>query len=160
MASLSPDIEAKLQAWLDHGVGAGGARSYLRRVQAALNWVPRPAIELAAEHYGLTFAGLYADVCFNPEFSLEPRGDRVLEVCQGLACREVGSGDLLTGLERLCGLKRGETAADGSASLLGGPCQGRCAMGANAKLNGQGRCNLGPGDGPGLLAWLRGAELP
>jgi NADH:ubiquinone oxidoreductase subunit E len=158
MSQLSPDIESQLQAWLDHGVGPGGARSYLRRVQAALHWVPRPAIELAAEHYGLTFAGLYADVCLNPEFSLEPRGERVLELCQGLACREVGSGDLMASLERLCGLKRGETAADGSASLIASPCQGRCATGANGKLNGQTRCNLGPGDGPGLAAWLRGVK--
>lgn len=154
----TPNLEARLQTWLDHGVGLGGARSYLRRVQAALNWVPRLAIELAAEHYGLSFAGLYADVCLNPDFSLEPRGERVLELCQGLACREVGSDRLLADLERLSGLKRGATADDGSASLLAGSCQGRCAIGANAKLNGEARCNLGPEAGEALAAWLKGTQ--
>jgi NADH:ubiquinone oxidoreductase subunit E len=158
MPALSPDLEEQLRAWLDHGVGAGGARSYLRRVQARLHWVPRDVVEWAAEHYGLTFAGLYADVALNPEFSLEPRGERVLELCQGLACREVGAGELLGALERLCGLKRGETAAYGSASLIASPCQGRCATGANARLNGQLMSGLGPADLEGLTAWLRGMK--
>jgi NADH:ubiquinone oxidoreductase subunit E len=147
--------EEELSAWLDHGVGIGGARSYLRKVQARLHWVPREAISLASEHYQVDYGDLMMELSFNPAFSLEPRGERVLEICQGLACGEVGSLDLLRRLEGLSGLRQGQTAADGSCSLLAGPCQGRCAIGANARLNGEARWGLGPESADALSAWLR-----
>jgi NADH-quinone oxidoreductase subunit E len=146
---------ADLKAWLDHGVGSGGARSYLRMVQARLHWVPREAISLASEHYQVAYADLMMELSFNPAFSLEPRGERVLELCQGLACSEVGARDLLRSLEGLSGLKPGQTAADGACSLLAGPCQGRCAIGPNARLNGEARWGLELGQAHELAAWMR-----
>ncbi|HXC65317.1 MAG TPA: NAD(P)H-dependent oxidoreductase subunit E [bacterium] len=153
----SPDqaLQDQLQSWLDHGTGLGGARSYLRLVQARLHWVPREAISLASGHYQVAYADLMMELSFNPAFSLEPRGARVLELCQGLACREVGSQELLRRLEGLSGLRQGETAADGSCSLLAGPCQGRCAIGPNARLNGEARWGLGFEQAPDLMAWMR-----
>jgi NADH:ubiquinone oxidoreductase subunit E len=148
--------EEELRQWLDHGVGPGGARSYLRLVQARLHWVPREAIGLASEHYQVNYGDLMTELSFNPAFSLEPRGERVLELCQGLACREVGSQELLRRLEGLSGLRQGQTAADGSCSLLAGPCQGRCAIGANARLNGDARWGLGVERAEELAAWLEG----
>ncbi|HTB33445.1 MAG TPA: NAD(P)H-dependent oxidoreductase subunit E [bacterium] len=151
--------EEELRLWLDHGAGPGGARSYLRKVQARLNWVPREAISLASEHYQVSYASLMEDLSFNPGFSLEPRGERVLEICQGLACREVGSHELLRRMEASTGLRQGQTAGDGSCSLLAGPCQGRCAIGANARLNGEARWGLGPDSAGELGAWLRPTQV-
>jgi NADH:ubiquinone oxidoreductase subunit E len=141
----------QLEAWLDHGVGVGGARSYLRKVQAQLHWLPREAVELAAEHYDVSFVSLYEDVSFSPYFSLEPRGERVIELCQGLACREAGSDALLRELEDLTGLKNGQTDAEGTLTLLGCACFGRCALGANARVQGRFQSGLGPGQGATLL---------
>jgi NADH:ubiquinone oxidoreductase subunit E len=159
MSNPDPDQASRLQSWLDHGVGPGGARSYLRKVQARLHWVPREAIRLASEHYQVSYASLMEDLSFNPAFSLEPRGERVLELCQGLACSEVGARELLRQLEGLSGLRPGETAADGSCSLLAGPCQGRCAIGANARLNGELRWGLGPDSAKELGAWLKAEQV-
>jgi NADH:ubiquinone oxidoreductase subunit E len=143
MAQPAP---GQLEAWLDHGVGIGGARSYLRKVQFHLHWVPREAILLAAEHFQVGYAGLYEEVTLSPYFSLEPRGECVIEVCQGLACRDVGSDRLLQNLEQESGLKAGQTSADGKLTLLGVPCFGRCAIGANARVAGEFRHNLTPDD--------------
>ena len=149
------DLIPKLSAWLDHGVGPGGARSYLRKVQARLHWVPREALSLASEHYQVNYGDLMMELSFNPAFSLEPRGERVLELCQGLACGEAGAKELLRSLEGLSGLKPGETAADGACSLLVGPCQGRCAIGPNGRLNGEARWGLGLEQAPELAEWMR-----
>jgi NADH:ubiquinone oxidoreductase subunit E len=159
MPAPAHELEAKLSDWLDHGVGPGGARSYLRKVQARLHWVPREAISLASEHYQVAYADLMMELSFNPAFSLEPRGERVLELCQGLACSEVGSQELLRRLEGLSGLRQGQTAADGSCSLLAGPCQGRCAIGANARLNGEARWGLGPDSAAELGRWLTQRQI-
>ena len=141
----------QLEAWLDHGVGIGGARSYLRKVQFNLHWLPREALLLAAEHYQVGYAGLYEEVSFSPYFSLEPRGETVIEVCQGLACRDVGSVELLQSLESMSGCKSGTTSPDGKLTLLGVACYGRCAIGANARVNGVFHHNLGAEDAAKLL---------
>jgi len=154
MSVPAPDLESKLQDWLDHGVGPGGARSYLRKVQARLHWVPREAISLASAHYQVGYGDLMMELSFNPAFSLEPRGERVLELCQGLACREAGAAELLRRMEGLSGLRQGQTAADGSCSLLTGPCQGRCAIGPNARLNGEARWGLSLDAAAALSAWM------
>lgn len=141
----------QLEAWLDHGVGAGGARSYLRKVQAKLHWIPREALSLASEHYAVAYAGLLEEVSLSPWFSLEPRGDHVVELCRGLACRDAGADTILARLESLSGLKSGQTSPDGSLSLLGSPCMGHCAVGPNARVGGRFCHNLTPDQAAALL---------
>src|SRR6185369_9239732 len=81
-----------------------GLRSYLHAVQAELNWVPRDAMNLAAEHYHSTYMAVYEQVAFSPAFCLEERGRVNIEVCAGLACREAGAPELVQALERLTGV--------------------------------------------------------
>jgi NADH:ubiquinone oxidoreductase subunit E len=81
----------------------------------------------------------------------EPCGRSCLEICQGSACREVGNEELLAALERLSGVRRDCTAADGSLTLKAGICQGRCAVGPNVRLNGLGFNVGGPGEAEELL---------
>lgn len=87
---------------------------------------------------------------FDP-FRPATRGEKVVEICQGLSCREVGSHELLRALESLTGVKAGQTAADGSLTLLGVPCFGRCAIGANARVSGRFCHNLAPSDAAQVL---------
>ena len=108
--------------------------SFLRAVQAELNWIPREAMELAAEHFQTTYMQVYEQAAFSPGFCLEERGERVIEVCQGLACREAGSSELLKAIETISGLKTGETSGDGKLSLCRQVCFGRCAIGPNVRI--------------------------
>src|ERR1019366_7498058 len=95
---------------------------FLRAVQAELNWVPREAMELAAERFGISYRQVYEQVAFSPGFSLEERGQVVLEVCGGLACREAGNPAILRALETVSGLQVGDTSADGRMSLCRQTC--------------------------------------
>lgn len=76
---------------------------------------------------------------------------RTIEVCLGLSCRDVGSHDLLRALEALTGVKAGQTAEDGSLTLQGVYCFGRCAIGANARVSGRFCHNLAPSDAAQVL---------
>ena len=129
---------AAWEALLEPGAtGMDAARVFLRRFQQAWNWIPRGAVEAAARHYQVRFATVYEEVYFSSLYRTEPCGKALVEVCLGLSCREVGSAEILEDLGRLSGVKPGTTAADGSLTLEGGACQGLCAMGPNARLNGK-----------------------
>jgi formate dehydrogenase subunit gamma len=132
--------------------GAGASLGpFLRAVQAELHWVPREAMELAAERFGVAYLQVYEQVAFSPAFSLEPRGALVLEVCQGLACREAGAGEVLRALEQGSGLKAGETSPDGKLTLCRQICFGRCAIGPNLRLGGGFHANQDPASAQALL---------
>jgi NADH-quinone oxidoreductase subunit E len=109
---------------------------FLRAVQARMNWIPREAMELAAERFGVSYMKVYEQAAFTPGFSLEPRGELVLEVCHGLACKEAGSPAILRALEQATGMKAGEMSSDGRLSLCRQICYGRCAIGPNIRLKG------------------------
>jgi NADH:ubiquinone oxidoreductase subunit E len=109
---------------------------FLRAVQSELHWIPREAMELAAERFGVSYMSVYEQAAFSSGFSLEPRGEIVLEVCHGLACKEVGSPAILRALEQVSGLKAGEMSADGRLSLCKQICYGHCAIGPNIRLQG------------------------
>lgn len=151
---MSAPAAGQLEAWLHPGDGSGDARAYLRRVQAQLHWVPREALLLACEQYQVSLASLYEEVSLSPYFSLEPRGERVIEVCQGLSCREVGGAEILKEFERLAGLKAGQTGPDAKLSLLGVGCFGRCAIGANVRSDGQFCHNFTPAQAAAVLQAL------
>src|SRR5436190_182479 len=94
--------------------GAAAAVSpFLRAVQAELHWVSREAMEVASERFGVSFIRVYEQAAFSSGLSLEPRGELVMEVCQGLACKEAGGESILHSLEGKTGLQAGQTSADG-----------------------------------------------
>ena len=110
---------------------------FLRAVQEDLNWVPREAMNLAAEHFQTTYMAVYEQVAFSPSFCLEERGRAVIAVCAGLACRDAGSPQLLDALEKVTGLRGGTTKDDGSLSLCRQGCFGLCAIGPNVRVKGR-----------------------
>ena len=112
-------------------------RPFLRAVQSELYWVPREAMEIASEIFGLSFASVYEEVSLNPEFSLEPKGKHVIAVCRGLSCSEYGSKEILKSFEMALGLKEGETSQDKRVTLCTQHCFGQCAMGPNIKVGRQ-----------------------
>lgn len=131
-------------------------REYLRAVQRELNWVPREAMNLAAEHYHSTFMAVYEQVAFSPAFSLEERGRAVIEVCAGLACREAGSPALVQAIEAASGVPTGTTKADGSLSLCRQSCFGRCAIGPNVRIKERFFAGQGPACAAALVAYANG----
>lgn len=126
------DIPAILQSLLDEAVSA---RQYLSLVHERLNWIPREAIELAAERFGEPYLDLYQSIAFDPDISMEPRGKHVIEVCRGLACREAGSERISAACLKELGIREEGMTEDGLFTVAVRHCFGRCAIGPNVKVN-------------------------
>jgi NADH-quinone oxidoreductase subunit E len=60
--------------------------------------------------------------------SLEPRGRRLIKICDGTACHLRGTPALLDGIRRALGVGPGETSADKEWSLETVNCLGACAL--------------------------------
>ena len=144
-----PDLQAILDRFTPPTPSALGA--FLRSVQAEFNWVSPQALHAAADHFQLPYTKVYEQAAFSFGLCLEERGAVVLEVCQGLACREAGSRDLLMALEKGTGLRAGQTTPDGHLSLCQQSCFGRCAIGPNVRLRGEFLSGQTPDRAPELL---------
>jgi NADH-quinone oxidoreductase subunit E len=100
----------------------------MQDMQRQYNYIPRAGLEALAQHTGRSIAQLYAMATFYKALSLRPKGRHIIKVCDGTACHIRGSVNLINDLERLLGVKPGETTADGEFSLELVNCLGSCAL--------------------------------
>ena len=120
-------------------------RPFLSAVQAAYNWIPPEALDLACDHFGVSYPKAYEEASLNPEFCTEPRGRHVVTICRGLACTEAQGPDVLADWSAALKLKDGETTPDGEFTLLTQHCFGRCAVGPNIKIDNNALSGQQPG---------------
>ncbi|MDC7232701.1 MAG: NAD(P)H-dependent oxidoreductase subunit E, partial [Spirochaetales bacterium] len=67
-------------------------------------------------------------VSFYSFFSTVPRGRHIIRVCLGTACYVRGGKEVLSSMEKILGIKVGETTADRQFSLEVGHCFGACGL--------------------------------
>jgi len=101
----------------------------LQDLQAAYNYVPAEAMELATRELGIPLEQLYGLATFYKAFSLEERGKHSIRVCKGTACVVRGAADILDAFLRELGLDRPGTTADKMFTLEVVNCVGACALG-------------------------------
>ena len=135
-----------------------------------------PALWALQEHIGWISPGGLNDICrrltvppadaygvasFYGLLALEPRPPRVIHVCEDLACRCVGSEELIQHLEQHLG-PEGELTDDGQATWYRSPCLGQCdrAPAAMVTISGDEPIELvqAPTTAAALLPVIAGAE--
>jgi bidirectional [NiFe] hydrogenase diaphorase subunit len=79
---------------------------------------------------------VYGVATFYNFFSLRPKGEHTCVLCTGTACYVKGADALLAAMERLAGIKAGETTADGKLSLVTARCLGACGIAPAVVLDG------------------------
>ena len=97
-------------------------------VQDEFRHIPREALERIADRTGKPRGTLFHIATFYKAFSLEPRGEKEVQVCMGTACYVKGAPDVLAALERELGVKSGETTPDGKFTLSEVRCVGACGL--------------------------------
>ena len=107
----------------------------LQDIQREYNYLPREALELAAERLDMPLSEVYRMATFFKAFSLQPKGEHVCKVCLGTACHVRGGPRIMDTLERELGLKAGDTTPDGKFSLEAVRCVGACALGPIVLVN-------------------------
>ena len=100
----------------------------LQDIQREFNYLPREALTETAKALKVPLSKVYGVATFYNAFSLIPKGDTIIRVCQGTACHIKGADMILEQLENGLGIKAGETSEDMKYTLEVVNCIGVCAM--------------------------------
>jgi len=109
----------------------------LQDIQSAFHYISPEAMELVCDHTGVPLSQAYAVSTFYQSFSLEPRGEHDIKVCQGTACHLKGSPRLVEDMERRLGISPGQTTKDLRFSLETVNCLGCCALSPVVVVDGE-----------------------
>jgi NADH:ubiquinone oxidoreductase subunit E len=123
----------------------GSLISVLQDIQREFHYLPCEALQATAASLHVPLSKVFSVSTFYNAFSLTPRGERIIRICQGTACHIKGADLIQEQLVAGLGLKPGETSADMKFTLEVVNCLGVCAMApvvvVNDKIHGGVRCD-------------------
>ncbi len=102
--------------------------SILQEAQEEFGYLPPEVMEGIAKFLNLTSTTVYSVATFYSQFKFKPTGKRMVKVCRGTACHVRGGARILREVERILGIKPGETTSDFEYSLETIACFGSCAL--------------------------------
>ncbi|OPY92223.1 MAG: NADP-reducing hydrogenase subunit HndA [Syntrophaceae bacterium PtaU1.Bin231] len=107
----------------------GGLIPVLEEAQMVLEYLPIPVQKRIAKGLNLPLSRVYGVVTFYSFFTMTPRGRHTIRVCLGTACYVRGGKALAETVEKLYGIKEGETTADRRFTYESVRCLGACGLG-------------------------------
>lgn len=137
----------KIEQIIDKYRGKPGSLiSALMDIQHENHWLPREALRRVAEALDVPFSRVMQVATVYNTFSLTPRGRHEVHVCTGLSCHLRGAARLLETVERLIGIKAGETDNELRFSLETGSCLGSCSLGPEIIVDGMHHARMTPAE--------------
>jgi len=118
--------------------------SILQDIQAEYRYLPEEALRVIARQLDLQLIQVYAVATFFKAFSLKPRGEAMVSVCQGTACHVRGASAVLDEVKRRLGIEPGETTQDMRFTLETVNCLGACALGPIMVVDGDYHGQMSP----------------
>ena len=109
----------------------------LHYLQHEYGYLPEWAMEVVGWHLGIPASEVYGAATSYTELRLRQPGAIAARVCLGLSCRLNGGDRIMDAMESALGIRRGETASDGSATLEETACGFLCAVGPAVEVNGR-----------------------
>ena len=126
---IIPDLKDRLTPVVEKYRGMEGiAIPLLADVQREVGYVAEEAVEHVAAELGISAAKLFGVATFYAMFRFQPEGKHVVRLCRGTACHVQGSGLIADQLERVLGIKDGETTSDLMFTLQCVACLGCCSL--------------------------------
>ena len=113
----------------EHIHDRGGLITILEAIQNECGYLPTEALKIVAEKTGWSLVDIYGVATFYKAFSLTPRGNHLVSVCQGTACHVRGAPRTADEFRRQLGIEPGETTPDREFTLETVNCLGACALG-------------------------------
>lgn len=123
----------------------------MQDIQDRFRYISSRAIDEICLRTGTPKAYLYHIATFYKAFSLEPKGETIIQVCMGTTCHVKGAANILSSFERVLGVKSGGTTQDGKYSLEAVACLGACSIAPVVKIGEEVFGNVQAKDIPGLL---------
>ena len=129
MERLNSESIKKIDAIVEsHKDIRGAVMVMLHEVQNAFGYIPFEAIEKISEATGESAAEVFGVVNFYAQFTTEPKGKHVINVCLGTACYVKGSQALIEAASELTGASINGTSPDGLFSIDATRCVGACGL--------------------------------
>jgi NADH-quinone oxidoreductase subunit E len=100
----------------------------LQQVQHVLGYLPEEAMGRIAAFTGVPECTVFGVATFYAQFKFVPVGRNVVKVCRGTGCYVKGAPRLLDEVEKLLGIRDGETTPDMEYTLETVACFGSCAL--------------------------------
>jgi len=107
----------------------------LHLVQRSEGYLSDEAIRAVAAHLELPPVRVEKVLSFYTMFRRKPVGKYLIQICINLSCSLLGADHLLVYLERILGIKPGETTADGLFTLETVQCLGSCGTAPVMQIN-------------------------
>ena len=108
----------------------------LIEIQHEHRWLSRPVLRKVADALNVPFSRVMQIATVYKTFSLVPKGRHEVNVCAGMSCHLRGAARLLEAVQRLTGIKPGETDAESRFTLELGSCLGSCSLGPEMIVDG------------------------
>jgi NADH:ubiquinone oxidoreductase subunit E len=130
-------IEAKTKEIVKkHGRDKTSLIAVLQDIQEEYNYLPKEALTAVGEQLDIPASRIYEVATFYNTFSLNPRGQYLVEVCAGTACHVQGAFNLMDRLKRDLKIERGETTKDNMFTLEEVRCLGCCSLAPVVRIGG------------------------
>jgi len=109
----------------------------LQDIQREYHYLPCEALTKTAENLDLPLSRVFSAATFYNAFSLDPKGENIIRICQGTACHIRGASLLTEQMEHLLDVKAGGTTPDLKYTIEVVACVGACAMAPLVIVNGR-----------------------
>lgn len=106
----------------------GPVKLMLHDVQNALGYIPFEAMEKIAKASNTSVAEVYGVVTFYTQFTTEPKGKCIINICLGTACYVKGAQEIINKVCELTHAPVNGTSDDGLFSLDATRCLGACGL--------------------------------
>ncbi len=149
---MKPENADAVERILDEHRGNPAAMiRVLMELQHENRWLSREVLHKVADALDVPFSKVMQVVTLYKTFSLKPKGRHEVQVCTGTSCHLKGARKLLETVERLTGIKPGETDARALFSLQTGSCLGSCSLGPEIIIDGKHHARMTPAGAEALL---------
>ena len=98
-------------------------------------YIPMDVAAYVASQLNIPLTGVYDVITFYASLSDKPRAENVINLCKSIVCRTNNYLNLQESLEKILGIKVGESTADGKFSLEYSACFGACDVAPAIKIN-------------------------
>ncbi|QTA38536.1 NADH-quinone oxidoreductase subunit NuoE [Thermosipho ferrireducens] len=106
-------------------------------VQKEYRYIPKEVVNYIAVSLDIPPAKIFGVATFYAQFSLKPKGEYTVLICDGTACHMEGSMSLVKAIEEELEIKPGEVTQDLKFSLDKVGCLGACALAPAMVINGE-----------------------
>jgi NADH:ubiquinone oxidoreductase subunit E len=147
-----PELDAIIEKWAND---PEFVIEMMQDIQDRFRHISPTALDRLLAKTAVPKAYLYHIATFYKAFSLEEKGETIIQVCMGTACHVKGSAKILDTFERVLEIKSGQTTADKKFSLEAVACLGACSIAPVVKMGEEVHGNLGAKDVTRLLKKAR-----